>query len=749
MPIPREMLRLYAKDMQGKVIRQNYQIEGFLGAGMFGMTFRAKELSTGDTVAIKILDGAIESRFRNEAKLNSMLRKSRYVPTLYTAFKEDESFYMVMEYVSYGNIRRLIREAEEEPIPVLRVIELLRNICIALDEAHALGIIHRDIKPENILLSNEETNEVKITDFGLARLMSSSGISSEVGTPGYMAPEIRTGKYDHRVDIYSTAVVWYQLLGGDFPIDVSGLRRGIPLGLKAIIRKAVEDEPSKRYSSVKDMLDDLANVERKIFGVDMERSVDASVMLKREAQEERIDDRAEIKEQKIEIYLKAGKKYLEQGNFDKAIAALRKIPSIDPNNEDVKHLLKKIEDEKSRISKEQDLIREKRKLDSDKWKRERKSLDSPPSGKKKNRIMIIIACLAMVTILGLIIHKFFISGSDQVIRDQSLDSIAIPHLAESEVFRKHGVTSECLSLSPNGRLLASAGQGNHPNIGQIKLWEFPSGRLVKKISGHKDPVYCLAFSPDGRYLASGSGPILASMDGDRTIKIWNSSTGQLVRSIEGHRDLVTSIAFSPEGRYLASASRDATIKLWEFPNVRLIRTLTGHEMGVFSIAFSPDGQLLASASADDTIRIWNVSNGSHVGTFIGHERSINCVIFSPNGHYLASASCDGTVRLWDVRARSLLKTLTISTYPYCVNSVSFSPGGRVLASSGDAPGWCIVWVWEVPSCRLVQKLETRSGEIESVTFTPDGNYLVWASKSPSRIGYSKIEWVKDQAKVQN
>ena len=366
-----QMLKLYVKDMQGKVIQDNYRIGDFLGAGAFGMTFKAKELSTGDTVAIKILDKAIEPRFRNEAKLNSMLRKSRYVPTLYTAFKEGESFYIVMEYVPYGSIRRLIREAEEEPIPVLRVIELLKNTCIALDEAHTLGIIHRDIKPENILISNEENNEVKITDFGLARLMSSSGISSEVGTPGFMAPEIKTGKYDHRVDIYSTGVILYQLLGGDFPIDVSGLRREIPLGIRAIIRKGVEDEPSKRYSSVKDMLDDLAGVERKILGLDLEGSVDASVMLKRKAQEEKINKRATSLLEEISLLTEdrdtVGKK--------------RKL-----------------------LIKEKDL-EERRRIERDE-KAEQENLWAKEKKRKKNKkyIIAVLLCLAVI-FLGIFINK--------------------------------------------------------------------------------------------------------------------------------------------------------------------------------------------------------------------------------------------------------------------------------------------------------------------------------------------------------
>jgi len=129
-----------------------------------------------------------------------------------------------------------------------------------------------------------------------------------------------------------------------------------------------------------------------------------------------------------------------------------------------------------------------------------------------------------------------------------------------------------------------------------------------------------------------------------------------IRTLEGHSHSVSSVAFSPDGKVLASGSFDDTIKLWDVQTGRALQTLTGHSDNVNSVAFSPDGKVLASGSA--TIKLWDVQTGRVQQTLTGYSDIVNSVAFSPNGKVLASGSYDNTIKLWDVQTRRALQTLT-------------------------------------------------------------------------------------------
>jgi WD40 repeat protein len=262
-----------------------------------------------------------------------------------------------------------------------------------------------------------------------------------------------------------------------------------------------------------------------------------------------------------------------------------------------------------------------------------------------------------------------------------------------------------VAFSPDGRLLASGGAD-----AKVKLWEVASGQEVRTLRGHKALVWSVAFSPDGRLLASGGA--------DSTVKIWEVASGRTVRTLSGHNSwVISSVAFSPDGRLLASGSGDNTVKVWEVASGQEVHTLTGHTNVVKSVAFSPNGRLLASGGNDKTVKVWEVASGRTVRTLTGHTDWVLGVAFSPDGRLLASASTDKTVNLWEVNSGQLLRTL--SGHTDHVRSVAFSPDGRLLASGGNDK---TVKVWEVSTGRLLQDMRWTH-RVDRVSFSPDGHWL--------------------------
>ncbi|OCK91963.1 WD40 repeat-like protein [Cenococcum geophilum 1.58] len=284
--------------------------------------------------------------------------------------------------------------------------------------------------------------------------------------------------------------------------------------------------------------------------------------------------------------------------------------------------------------------------------------------------------------------------------------------ASLQTLEGHSGWVTAVAFSPDGKLVASA-SGDETTL-----------------EGHSDLVTAVAFSPDGKLVASASN--------DETVRLWDSATGASLQTLEGHSDSVTAVAFLADGKLVASASGDET-------------TLEGHSGWVTAVAFSPDGKLVAtvrlwdsatgaplktleghsglgwsaSASRDKTVRLWDSATGTSLAdargatrTLEGHLSSVKAVAFSPDGKLLvASASGDETVRLWDSATGAPLQTL--EGHSGWVMAVAFSPDGKLVASASDDE---TVRLWDSATGVSLQTLEVEA-VISMLSFSKEGSYL--------------------------
>ena len=276
--------------------------------------------------------------------------------------------------------------------------------------------------------------------------------------------------------------------------------------------------------------------------------------------------------------------------------------------------------------------------------------------------------------------------------------------------------------------------------------------LERKLTGHTDRVFSVAVSPDGKWVASGSG--------DKTVKIWDIEMGNCHATLQGHGGDVTCVAITPDGRRLLSSSYDRTVRIWAFPSGRLEHVLQGHWDAVRSVAPIAKGELLLSGGGDRSIKLWvtdsgacrktipagqsvwatalsadgkrlliggpdgrmelwNLDAGQRLAAMKQHGAFVNSVAITADGRHGFSGSDDETVRIWDLDADTCLGTL--EGHGGRVHSVALSPGGTWIASTGFTDDTVRLWDWKSGAClHVVQQDESPI----SVAFSPNGWHVV-------------------------
>ncbi len=234
---------------------------------------------------------------------------------------------------------------------------------------------------------------------------------------------------------------------------------------------------------------------------------------------------------------------------------------------------------------------------------------------------------------------------------------------------------QALAFSPQAKLIAAG------SYARVQLLDAATRQPVRALEGAAGKVNAIVFSADGTMVFAAAGdPGLGGVAYQ-----WKVADGALVRKFEGHRDALYALALSPDGRTLATGSYDQKIKLWSAADGAEIKTLPGHTGGVFGLSFRPDGKVLASASADRTVKLWDVANGKRLDTFSQPLKEQMAVAFSPDGKSVAAGGVDNRVRVWTVSAAAAEGTnplqVTRFAHESAILNLAYCADGKTLVST--------------------------------------------------------------------
>ncbi|MBI4559468.1 MAG: protein kinase [Candidatus Hydrogenedentes bacterium] len=736
------------------------------------------EAATETPISPVRLSAPYVARFLQEARITGQLEHPSIVPVYELGHRRDGTLYYTMKLVRGQTLSKTLAQAGALENR-LKFVNHFLGLCHAIAYAHDRGVIHRDIKPGNVMVG--EFGETVVIDWGLAKIKGQNDLISDdlqktlhglrlgeeteltkttyghaLGTPNYMPPEQALGQIDHvdeRSDVYALGAVLYELLTGkppynastvqgildrvisQSPAPITSLEPNAPAELVAICERAMQRRPEERYQSAKELA---AEVDRFLTGAMVQAySYGFGEHLRRF-----------VKRHRAAVTTTAAAAAAVM-----VLGILSYVQVVQAKDEAL--LARDAEREQREVAQ---TAREKEESLREEAQRQlyTMSIMLAESKVEDNRYDLVEAALAK---------------APEPLRGWEWHYLQrLCHL-DLATLKGHTQAINDIALDPSGTRLATASAD-----GTCKLWDLATNREIRTLNGKNGPAWAVAYSRDGKRLATISGagkdtvvtfwdadtgqairslnqlgksPICAlpwgwSADGrlfliaDGTtgnVSVADATTGEGVRTIQCYEKRIVSVAFSGQCDRIITIGNDGTAggiagpsaKVWETATGKLLATLEGQNASAPYAQFSPDDRWIAvncdgGSGRGNYARVCDASNYAQVAELHGHSADITDIKFSPTRQQIITVGKDGIANLWETASGELLHTLR--GHQRLISKAAFNGDGtRLLTVSSDNTAK----VWDVASGRELATLAGHQSEVLKGIFSPDGMRIITAS----------------------